>query len=233
MDALQATVSPHRARLLHALARVCAPAVCYVLSTCSLEPKKTKCRSRSFLRDDPRFHREPGRGMRRISFPSAGGPHAASQLHQKTDGAFAARPSTRGMKLTLPGAAAENVRRGAVPRLVECTAWSLGAGSAGWLLSLAAVPGSPRHQRTEGWRSSSACRRSKPKKSLVETGFKVRFREAREADPSAPGRTRGVAGSAAFLSFLPAAWSKLTLSDGPRRCRSPTSCTSIWKRRAG
>jgi len=59
-------------------------------STCSLEPEENEMQIEEFLRDDPRFRREPGRGMPADLLSPLGDLTLLPQLHQ-TDGAFAAR----------------------------------------------------------------------------------------------------------------------------------------------
>ena len=88
-DALHRLVAASR-ELLHALARVVRPGGLLCFSTCSLEPEENEMQIEEFLRDDPRFHREPGRGMAPDLLSPAGDLTLLPQIHQ-TDGAFAAR----------------------------------------------------------------------------------------------------------------------------------------------
>jgi 16S rRNA (cytosine967-C5)-methyltransferase len=88
-DALHRLVAASR-ELLHALARVVRPGGLLCFSTCSLEPEENEMQIEEFLRDDPRFRREPARGMPADLLSPLGDLTLLPQHHQ-TDGAFAAR----------------------------------------------------------------------------------------------------------------------------------------------
>lgn len=76
--------------LLRALAEVVRPGGLLCFSTCSLEPEENEMQIEEFLRDDPRFRREPGGGMPADLLTASGDLALLPQTHQ-TDGAFAAR----------------------------------------------------------------------------------------------------------------------------------------------
>jgi 16S rRNA (cytosine967-C5)-methyltransferase len=81
--------------LLRALARVVRPGGLLCFSTCSLEPEENEMQIEEFLRDDPRFRREPGRGMPADLLSPAGDLTILPHRHQM-DGAFAARLRRQG-----------------------------------------------------------------------------------------------------------------------------------------
>ncbi len=88
-DALDRLVAASRA-LLRALAEVVRPGGLLCFSTCSLEPEENDMQIEEFLRDDPRFCREPSPGTPiRLLTPS--GDLALLPQRDATDGAFAAR----------------------------------------------------------------------------------------------------------------------------------------------
>ena len=88
-DALSRLVT-ESGNLLRALAGVVRPGGLLCFSTCSLEPEENEMQIDEFLRDDPRFRREPGRGMPDDLLSPAGDLTILPQRHQM-DGAFAAR----------------------------------------------------------------------------------------------------------------------------------------------
>lgn len=88
-DALDRLVAASRG-LLRALAEVVRPGGLLCFSTCSLEPEENEMQIEEFLRDDPRFRREPSSGMPISLLTSSGDLALLPQRHQ-TDGAFAAR----------------------------------------------------------------------------------------------------------------------------------------------
>jgi len=81
--------------LLRALAERVRPGGLLCFSTCSLEPEENEMQIEEFLRDDPRFHREPGRGIPDDLLSSAGDLTVLPQRHQM-DGAYAARLRRQG-----------------------------------------------------------------------------------------------------------------------------------------
>ena len=76
--------------LLHSLAPVVRPGGLLCFSTCSLEPEENEMQIEEFLRDDPRFRREPSRDMPADLLSPSGDLTLLPQRHQ-TDGAYAAR----------------------------------------------------------------------------------------------------------------------------------------------
>jgi 16S rRNA (cytosine967-C5)-methyltransferase len=76
--------------LLRALAGRVRPGGLLCFSTCSLEPEENEMQIEEFLRDDPRFRREPSRGMPDDLLSPAGDLTVLPQRHQM-DGAYAAR----------------------------------------------------------------------------------------------------------------------------------------------
>ena len=76
--------------LLRALAGRVRPGGLLCFSTCSLEPEENQMQIEEFLRDDPRFRREPSRGMPDDLLSPAGDLTVLPQRHQM-DGAYAAR----------------------------------------------------------------------------------------------------------------------------------------------
>ena len=81
--------------LLRALAGRVRPGGLLCFSTCSLEPEENEMQIEEFLRDDPRFHREPSRGMPDDLLSPAGDLTVLPQRHQM-DGAYAARLRRQG-----------------------------------------------------------------------------------------------------------------------------------------
>jgi 16S rRNA (cytosine967-C5)-methyltransferase len=88
-DALGRLVAASR-DLLHSLAPVVRPGGLLCFSTCSLEPEENEMQIEEFLRDDPRFRREPSRDMPADLLSPSGDLTLLPQRHQ-TDGAYAAR----------------------------------------------------------------------------------------------------------------------------------------------
>ena len=76
--------------LLRALAERVRPGGLLCFSTCSLEPEENEMQIEEFLRDDPRYRREPSRGMPDDLLSPAGDLTVLPQRHQM-DGAYAAR----------------------------------------------------------------------------------------------------------------------------------------------
>ena len=76
--------------LLRALAERVRPGGLLCFSTCSIEPEENEMQIEEFLRDDPRFRREPSRGMPDDLLSPAGDLTVLPQRHQM-DGAYAAR----------------------------------------------------------------------------------------------------------------------------------------------
>jgi 16S rRNA (cytosine967-C5)-methyltransferase len=76
--------------LLRALAERVRPGGLLCFSTCSLEPEENEMQIEEFLRDDPRFSREPSRDLPADLLSPAGDLTILPQRHQM-DGAFAAR----------------------------------------------------------------------------------------------------------------------------------------------
>ena len=81
--------------LLRALAERVRPGGLLCFSTCSLEPEENEMQIEEFLRDDPRFRREPSRGMPDDLLSPAGDLTVLPQRHQM-DGAYAARLRRQG-----------------------------------------------------------------------------------------------------------------------------------------
>jgi len=88
-DALARLIAASRG-LLRAVAEVVRPGGLLCFSTCSLEPEENEMQIEEFLRDDPRFRREPSRGMPADLLTASGDLALLPQRHH-TDGAFAAR----------------------------------------------------------------------------------------------------------------------------------------------
>jgi 16S rRNA (cytosine967-C5)-methyltransferase len=81
--------------LLRALAGRVRPGGLLCFSTCSLEPEENEMQIEEFLRDDPRFRREPSRGMPDDLLSPEGDLTVLPQRHQM-DGAYAARLRRQG-----------------------------------------------------------------------------------------------------------------------------------------
>jgi 16S rRNA (cytosine967-C5)-methyltransferase len=76
--------------LRHSLAPVVRLGGLLCFSTCSLEPEENEMQIEEFLRDDPRFRREPSRELPADLLSPSGDLTLLPQRHQ-TDGAYAAR----------------------------------------------------------------------------------------------------------------------------------------------
>jgi len=124
------------------------------------------------------------------------------------------------MKLTLPAQLQKAVAA------IRSRAWLsgllilIGAGLAGWLVSLAAYP-APLVTREQKVALVIGLPQSEAEKALVEQGFKVRLREAREADPALPAGHVVWQDPPAFLELPAGSVVELTLSDGPAQVPVP------------
>lgn len=81
--------------LLRALAERVRPGGLLCFATCSLEPEENEMQIDEFLRDDPRFRREPSRGIPDDLLSPAGDLTVLPHRHQM-DGAYAARLRRQG-----------------------------------------------------------------------------------------------------------------------------------------
>lgn len=96
----------------------------------------------------------------------------------------------------------------------------LGAGLAGWLVSLAAYP-APLVTKEQGVALVIGLPQAEAEKALVAQGFKVKYREAREPDPALPAGHVVWQSPPASLELPSGSVVELTLSDGPAQVPVP------------
>jgi len=124
------------------------------------------------------------------------------------------------MKLTLPAAVSKAFTRLRSQRWLAPVLVLLVAGLAGWLVSLAAYP-APLMSKEQGVALVIGLPQGEAEKSLVEQGFKVKYREAREADPTLPAGHVVWQNPPASLGLPSGSVVELTLSDGPAQVPVP------------
>jgi serine/threonine-protein kinase len=120
------------------------------------------------------------------------------------------------LKLTLPKPLAA-VRR---YRWLSTLLVLAGAALAGWLVSLAAYP-APLVTREQKVPLVIGLPQSEAEKALAEQGFRFKFREAREADPTLPAGHIIWQDPPAALELPSGSVVELTLSDGPSQVPVP------------
>jgi serine/threonine-protein kinase len=96
----------------------------------------------------------------------------------------------------------------------------LGAAVAGWLVSLAAYP-APLVAKEQRVALVIGLPQSEAEKAILEQGFRVKFREAREADPALPAGHVVWQDPPAGLELPSGSMVELTLSDGPAQVPVP------------
>ncbi len=96
----------------------------------------------------------------------------------------------------------------------------LGAGIAGWLVSLIAYP-APLVTKEQRVALVLGLPQSEAEKALAEQGFRVKLREAREADPALPAGHVVWQDPPPYLELPSGSVVELTLSDGPAQVPVP------------
>ena len=124
------------------------------------------------------------------------------------------------MKLTLPAPIQKMFATVRSHRWLGTVLVLAGAGLAGWLVSLAAYP-APLVTRDQRVALVIGLPQAEGEKALVEQGFKVKFREAREADPTLPAGHVVWQDPPASLELPGGSVVELTLSDGPAQVPVP------------
>ena len=124
------------------------------------------------------------------------------------------------MKLRLPPAVSKTFSRLKSSRWLSPVLVLLGAGLAGWLVSLAAYP-APLVTREQAVALVIGLPQGEAEKALVEQGFKVKYREAHEADPALPAGHVVWQDPPASLELPSGSVIELTLSDGPAQVPVP------------
>jgi len=95
-----------------------------------------------------------------------------------------------------------------------------GAGLAGWLVSLAAYP-APLVTKEQEVALVIGLPQGEAEKALAAQGFRIKFREAREADPTLPAGHVVWQDPPAYLELPSGSVVELTLSDGPAQVPVP------------
>jgi len=124
------------------------------------------------------------------------------------------------VKLTLPAPIQKMFATVRSHRWLGAVLVLAGAGLAGWLVSLAAYP-APLVTRDQRVALVIGLPQAEGEKALVEQGFKVKFREAREADPTLPAGHVVWQDPPASLELPGGSVVELTLSDGPAQVPVP------------
>jgi hypothetical protein len=96
----------------------------------------------------------------------------------------------------------------------------VGAGLAGWLVSLAAYP-APLVSKEQKVALVIGLPQAEAEKALLAQGFRVKYREAREADPTLPAGHIVWQDPPAALELPSGSIVELTLSDGPAQVPVP------------
>ena len=124
------------------------------------------------------------------------------------------------MKLTVPAPAAQALARLRSQRWLGPVLVLVSAALAGWLASLAAYP-APLVTKEQRVALVIGLPQPEAEKALVEQGFRVKYREAREADPTLPAGHVVWQDPPAALELPSASVVELTLSDGPAQVPVP------------
>lgn len=124
------------------------------------------------------------------------------------------------MNLTLPPQVSQAFAKLRSQRWLGPLLVLLGAGLAGWLVSLAAYP-APLVTKEQGVARVIGLPQSEAEKAILEQGFRVKFREAREADPALPAGHVVWQDPPAGLELPSGSIVELTLSDGPAQVPVP------------
>jgi serine/threonine-protein kinase len=124
------------------------------------------------------------------------------------------------VKLTLPGPVQKMFATVQSRRWLSTLLVLAGAGLAGWLVSLAAYP-TPLVTRDQKVALVIGLPQAEAEKSLLEQGFKVKLREAREPDPALPAGHVVWQDPPAALELPGGSVVELTLSDGPAQVPVP------------
>ena len=124
------------------------------------------------------------------------------------------------MKLVLPPPVSKAYTRLRSQRWLGPLLVLLGAGFAGWLVSLAAYP-APLVAKEQKVALVIGLPQAEAEKAILEQGFRVKFREAREADPTLPAGHVVWQDPPAALELPSGSMIELTLSDGPAQVPVP------------
>ena len=124
------------------------------------------------------------------------------------------------MKVTLPPQLSKALTTLRAQRWLTPVLILLGAALAGWLVSLAAYP-APLVTREQKAALVIGLPQAEAEKAILQQGFRVKIREAREADPALPAGHVVWQDPPAALELPSGSIIELTLSDGPAQVPVP------------